>query len=123
MTQLQAKAHGLDIGAAFEQVAQHVGPQTIRALNQFTRFLQRLPDADFTQHLQQSAFRRGNQGPTFLVERKDLEQCVRPLLEEPLAVVFSWKALSEPIREPARFPAIKMKNRPWGNVVADAVPV
>ena len=121
---MQAQTDSLDARATLEQAAQHVGPQTISAFDHFARFLQWLADANFAQQLQEGAFWGGHErGILAVVEGLDKEHRVGLLFEEPLAVVFRRKALGEPIREAARFPAIKIENRPLGHVVADAVPI
>jgi hypothetical protein len=38
-------------------------------------------------------------------------------------MIFSWKALGEPLREPPCFPTVKMKNWPLRDVMADAMPI
>ena len=53
----------------------------------------------------------------------DVKQRTRTLLEQPLAMIFGWKALGEPLREPPRFPTVQMKDGPLADVVADAMPV
>src|SRR5579872_2949488 len=123
-TELQAKAHGLDAGAALEQVAQHGGTQAVGAFDQLTRFLQRLPDADFAQHFQQCAFwRRDERGILVVLEGSDMKQGLGALVEQALAMVLGRKALGEPLRKAPGFPAIKVDDRSLGEVLAYAVPV
>src|SRR5487761_97306 len=55
--ELQAEAHGLDAGASLEQLTLHISAQTVAALHQLARFLQRLANTHLAQNLQQRALR------------------------------------------------------------------
>src|SRR5487761_324668 len=122
--ELQAEAHGLDAGASLEQLTLHISAQTVAALHQLARFLQRLANTHLAQNLQQRALRHRDERRSLAVlEGPNMQKRVGALLEEPLAVVLGRKALGEPPGEAPRLPAVKVENRPLGHVVADAMPV
>jgi hypothetical protein len=107
-----------------QQFTQHVGPHAVSAFDEFAGFLQRLAHADFAQQLQQSALRRRNlRRPAAFLEQADLQQGFRLLVEQPLSVVFSGKALCEPFWQMPRGPAIKMQSGLLRHVLAQAIPV
>jgi hypothetical protein len=95
-----------------QQLAQHVGAQAVGAFHEFTRFLQGLAHAHVAQQLQQRALRRRHlRRPAALLERANVQQGGRLLVEQPFAVVLGREALGEPFRQARGRPAIQVQHR------------